>query len=266
MNIYKFEIKKLWFSTFFWSIGIIGSMLLFIAFFPTMASDPDTMTIILQNFPEEFLNFFGLNSDLPFNSILGYYAMTMQFVSAAIAIHAAYLGLSIISIEERELTADFLLTKPISRHQIFISKLLSSTTHLFILWAVIFANTILSVTLFSAGQSIDYTALVIYSLSIFLFQLSFLSIGIIISLIFPKFDNVITYSIAIGFGFFIVASMGDMLTIDWIKYLTPFGHYNPNMLLVDGFNIVLLLLNLIITITCFVGSYILYKKRNIHSV
>ena len=266
MNIYKFEVKKLWFSTFFWSIGIVGSMLLFIAFFPTMAADPDTMTVIMQNFPEEFLNFFGLNSDLPFNSILGYYAMTMQFVGAAIAIHAAYLGLSIISIEERELTADFLLTRPISRHQIYLSKVLSSITHMLILWAVIFANTLISVTLFSAGQSIDYSALVIYSLSIFLFQLSFLSIGIIISLVFPKFDNVITFSIAVGFGFFIISSMGEMLSMEWTKYLTPFGHYNPNMLLVDGFSVLLTVINLVITIACFYGSYVLYKRRNIHSI
>lgn len=265
MNIFKFELNKGWFSTLFWSIGIVGTMLLYIAFFPTMAADPEMMDVIMRNFPEEFLSFFGLNGDLSFGSILGYYALTMQFISAAIAIHATYLGLSILSIEERELTADFLLTRPVTRTTIFTSKALAALSHIIIVWAVIFAASILSTTLFRAGQTIDYSALIIYSFALFFFQVSFFSIGILVSLIVPKFDNVITYAIAIGFGFFIIASMGDMFSADWVQYLTPFGHFNPNTLLVSGFN-GLLLINIALTIICLGVSYKLYITRNIRSL
>jgi ABC-2 type transport system permease protein len=265
MNIFKFELKKGWFSTLFWSIGIVGAMLLYIAFFPTMAADPEMMDIIMRNFPEEFLSFFGLNGDLPFGTILGYYALTMQFISAAIAIHATYLGLSILSIEERELTADFLLTRPVTRTTIFTTKSFAALSHIIIVWAVIFINTLVSTTLFRAGQIVDYNALIIYSFGLFFFQISFFAIGLLVSLIVPKFDNVITYAIAIGFGFFVIASMGDMFSADWVQYLTPFGHFNPNSLLVSGFN-GLIFINIALSVICLSASYKLYITRNIHSL
>lgn len=266
MNIYKFEVNKQWISTLLWGAGIIAGMLMYIAFFPTMAEDPEMMTSIMDNFPDEFLAFFGINGDLPFNSVLGYYALTMQFVCIAYAIHAVYLGLSIISIEERELTADFLLTKPISRQRIFFNKILSSITHIIILWLIICGGSLISLTLFRAGQTIDYSAMLIYLISILLFQLSFFSIGLLASLLLPKLDNVIVYAVVIGFGFFIITSLGEMLSMDWVSYLSPFGHFNSNDVLVDGLNVGLTSINIIITIGCLIGAFILYQNKDVHSV
>lgn len=266
MNIFKFEINKQWFSTLIWGIGIIFGILLYIAFFPTMAEDPETMTTIMKNFPDEFLAFFGINGDLPFNSVLGYYALTMQFVCIAYAIHAVYLGLSILSVEERELTADFLLSKPISRQKIFLNKLLASLTHVFILWIIICGGSLISLTLFRAGQTIDYSAMMTYLFSILLFQLSFFSIGLLASLIIPKLDNVIVYAVGIGFGFFIINSLGEMLSMHWVNFLSPFGHFNSNDIIVYGFDVWLTLINVLITVSCITGAYILYQNKDIHSV
>lgn len=266
MNIYKFEVNKLWVSTLIWGAGILAGILMYIAFFPTMAEDPEMMTSIMGNFPDEFLAFFGINGDLPFNSVLGYYALTMQFVCIAYAIHAVYLGLSIISVEERDLTADFLLTKPISRKRIYISKILSSITHIVLLWVIICIGSLVSLTLFRADQTIDYNAMNIFLVSILLFQLSFFSIGLLASLLLPKLDNVIVYAVGIGFGFFIITSLGEMLSMDWVSYISPFGHFNSNDVLVDGFDFWLTAINVLITLGCLIAGYILYQNKDVHSV
>ncbi len=266
MTIFRFEIKKLWLSTLFWSVGLVSGLLLYMAFFPTMAADPSFMEAVLEDFPQEFLNFFGLSSDLPFSSILGYYALTMGFIMGAIAIHAAYLGLSILSVEERELTADFLMTRPISRKQIFIQKTLAILVHLGIIYLVINISSIVITTAFRSSQSIDYNALLLFTSSLILFQLFFASIGLAISVLLPKFDNVIAYSLAIGFGLFIVSGMGDMLSIDGIRYVTAYGYFDPNTVLVNGISLPFLVLDILwITIMLSI-SYKLYLSRNIHTV
>ncbi|MCF7925337.1 MAG: ABC transporter permease [Candidatus Izimaplasma sp.] len=266
MTVFRFEVKKLWLSTVFWSIGIFSALLLYMAFFPTMAADPTAMETIMQNFPEEFLHFFGLSSALTFNSILGYYAMTIGFIMGAIAVHGAYLGLSILSVEERELTADFLMTRPISRQQIFVQKVLAVVIHIVIIYIVINVASIITVTIFRSSQTVDYQTLLIFTSSLIFFQLFFVSLGLCVSLLIPKFDNVITYALALGFGLFILSGFGDMLSIELTTYLTPFGYFDPNIVLVEGLSLQLFILNLIWIIGTLFLSYKLYLSRNIHTI
>ncbi|MEC9485212.1 MAG: ABC transporter permease subunit [Candidatus Izemoplasma sp.] len=266
MNVLRFEVKKLWLFTLFWSIGLVFGLLLYMAFFPTMAADPSAMNAILENFPGEFLSFFGLDSALPFNTILGYYALTISFIMGAIAIHASYLGLSILSIEERELTADFLMTRPISRQSLFIQKLGAACFHLGVVYIVINISSILSVMLFRSGQSVDYTKLLTFTTSLLFFQLFFLSLGILVSLVIPKFDNVVSYAMGIGFGLFIISSFGDMLSIDIVSYFTAYGYFNPNEVLVNGLSIISMLLNTLWIVITIGIAFKLYLTRNIHTV
>ena len=69
-------------------------------------------------------------TSIDLSTVLGFYSFAFLFTQICLAIQAANYGFSLVSIEERELTADFLLAKPVGRTQILTSKLLAALSGL----------------------------------------------------------------------------------------------------------------------------------------
>lgn len=267
MNILKFEFKILLKNSLLWASGIGFFVIFYMVFFPLLMVENDAMLEIMSEFPEEFLAFFGMSSEISFTSLMGYYGLTMSFVYIPVAIQAAHYGVSILSVEERELTADFLLTKPVSRGQIFISKLGASVGALTVVNITIWITSYLSIWLFNAGDEVNYYAATILLLGIVFIQLFFLSIGLLISVIVKKVSSVIAYSMGLGFGLFILSSFGDMLSIKAIQLMTPYSHFDPIDIIVDEtFNWPYVSISVIVTVISLVIGYFMYQKRNIKSV
>ncbi len=92
------------------------------AFFPSMSQDSSALDSVMESFPEEMFQALGLREGLSISSLMGYFTLTFTMIQLAIAIQSSNYGFSILSEEERELTADFLMTKPVSRSNIYLSK------------------------------------------------------------------------------------------------------------------------------------------------
>ena len=267
MNIYKFELKMLTRSIIIWGSSIVFGLVIYMAFFPLMMVDNDSMIDLLASYPEEFLAFFGMNSDLLFTSIMGYYGLTMSFIYVPIAIQASLYGVSILSVEEREYTADFLLSKPVSRKNVFLSKFFAAFTALTVVNVAIWIFSFVSLLSFNAGMEVDYLGTVVLLSSIIFIQLFFLCVGLLISVIVKKVTSVIGYAMGLGFGLFIISSFGKMLSIESLKALTPYNHFEPIEILVNkSFNIFYFIICVLIIIISFSLGYFLYQKRNIKAL
>lgn len=121
----------------------------------------------------------GINIDYV-TSILGFYSMIFSFIVLCGAIQAMNMGISILSKESRERTADFLLVKPVSRSTIVTAKLLAAFTML-IVTNVLFC--IASTIIANAIKTVDYNVKIflMINLTLFFIQLIFLAIGVAIS-------------------------------------------------------------------------------------
>lgn len=267
MNIFKFELKGYIKSMFIWSGSITFFLFLYMAFFPAMAADPAAFNSMMESFPEEMMKLFGINRDLPMMTIMGYYSLTMSFVFIPVAIQASNYGFNILSVEERELTADFLLTKPISRRKIFLSKFFAALISLTITNAAIWIATIFAFMLFKGEENPEMFKVVVLLSSIILFQLFFLTVGMMISVMVKKVPSVISFSMGLGFGMFILSSLGKMLSSKFLDILSPYNHFDPGYILVDGtFDLIPTIISVSIIITSFIMSYFLYLRRNIASL
>jgi len=85
-----------------------------------LTEDKSSVVSSLQDNP--MMEAMGISAE-NFFSPLGMYAFLSSFLMLAASIHAINLGLSIITKEHMQNTADFLMTKPYSRKQIFLSKM-----------------------------------------------------------------------------------------------------------------------------------------------
>ena len=117
-------------------------ILIFFSIFPSFADQAALLNQTLSKFPPALLAAFGMNQ-VDLATMLGYFSFIFLFVQLCIAIQAGNYGFGLVSVEETELTADFLVSKPVSRAQILNSKLLAAITSLIVTDIVVWVSTII---------------------------------------------------------------------------------------------------------------------------
>ncbi len=265
MNVYLHELKAYRKSTIIWTISLVVVVILFFSLFPSFSSDIEKIRKLLGGFPKSIRSIIGISLD-SFNSILGYYSFPFSFIILIGSIQAMNLGTSIISKEVREKTADFLLTKPIKRTQILTSKILAVITYLIItnVIYIVSANIIASVV-----KNDDYSYKIFFMISITLLfvQLIFMSLGIIISVILPKIKSVLPISLATVFVFYFISFLSSTDSDDIIRYITPFKYFDPAYIIKNGsYETPFIIISLMIIFVTIVASYVIYDKKDIHTV
>lgn len=267
MNIYLFELKMLKKSIIIWSLAISLSLFLYLAFYPAMAAESAAFDALLANYPEEFLAFLGMRLDLPISSLLGYFALTFGMMQIPMAIQASNYGFHMLSVEEREMTADFLLSKPVSRKKILISKFLAALTSLTIVNIAVWIGSIAALLLFKGDTVLELNRVIVLLSTIVLFQLFFVSVGMLISVSVRKIPSVISFSMVMGFGLYIVYGFKSLFSSNILAYFTPYAYFESAEILITGkYDLIYTLVAVLIIIGSLTLSYILYNKRNIHSL
>ena len=263
MNIFFHEVKSYLKSVGIWSVAIFLIILIYFSAFNAIAVEAAELEQMLASFPEEMLIAFGMN-DMDFTSLLGYFGLAFLFCQICLAIQASNYGFSLLSIEERELTADFLLPKPVGRSKILTAKLLAAILALTITNLSVWASSFFVINLNRDGRTYDVHALVLILSTVVLFQLFFLSTGIVISLLMKRVRSVIPLSMALSFGMYILNIFGTMLGEDKLEIISPFRHFDPNYILANGaYDLPLVMISVAVIGIAIPASYILYQKRNI---
>lgn len=265
MNIYLHEIKAKLQSILVWSGSLCVLILVFLSMFQVFSAETAMVTELMASFPEELLIAFGM-TDMDWSTILGFYGLVFTFIQICLAVQASNYGIGLVSIEETEWTADFLLSKPVGRVQILTSKLLAAVTSLGITQAVVWASSFLFLNIFREGQELDAKTIAILLLSMIVFQLFFLTVGLAISLLVKRVRNVLPYSMALVFGLYILNAFGSMLGEESLEILSPFKHFAPSAIIKNAaWDWPLMMISVALTIISVIASYMLYARRNISS-
>lgn len=265
-NIFRHEFRTRLKSAAIWSLALAFLILFYFSFFPAFAGQAALMNEFLARYPQELRAAFGMdNIDLA--AVLGFFSFIFLFVQLCLAIQASNYGFGLVSIEESELTADFLLTKPLSRRQVLTSKLLAALACLTITNLVVWACSFLAVTLFSAGRDYEPRALALLLTSILFFQLFFLSLGLLISLLVKRVRSVTPYALALAFGAYVLNAFSGVFGEVALEYLSPFKHFDAAAIAKQGaYNPPLVLLDVAISLIALAISYWRYSRRDIPAV
>ena len=265
-NIYRHEFRARLRSVLIWSLALTFLTLFFFAMFPVFADQAALMNEMLAKFPPELLAAFGMeNMDLA--TVLGFYSFVFFFIQLCLAIQASNYGFGLVSIEESELTADFLLTKPVSRTQVLTSKLLAALTCLVLTNLVVWVSTFAAISLFRGGRSYDVSTLLLLLASLLIFQLFFLSVGLLISLLVKRVRSVTPYALGLAFGAYVLAAFSGVFGDVKLELITPFKHFDATPIVQQGaYDMPLVLLNVAVSLMALAASYWLYSRRDIPAV
>lgn len=265
-NIFDLEFRMHLRSMVIWSLSTAAVVFVYFSLFPAFAENAAALNETMASFPPEFRAAFGLG-ELDMSTVMGFFSLTYLIMQILLAIQAANYGFGLVSIEERELTADFLLAKPVSRTRIMTSKLFAALAGLGITQAVAWASAFAFINLFRDGKAYDPQLLARLLAGLIPFQLFFLTVGMAVSLLVRRVRSVTPYAMALGFGMYVLGAFSDLLGESTLEKVTPFKHFDPHYIIKHGnFDPSLVLISVVITVMSLVGSYWLYARRNIPSV
>lgn len=267
LNIFKYEFKMNIKSILIWSIALICVTFMLMVFYPAFSSDMTLLDKMMENYPKELLKAFGMAGSLSLADVLGYFAFIFTFLQLMLAIQASNYGFSILSIEEREFTADFLMSKPVSRTRIVTAKFLAAFFSLTICNMVTWAASFSAIELFKDGHSYELKPILILLSSIVLFQLFFLTLGMVISVLVKRVRNVLSFSLGLSFGMYILNTIRAIVGGEILGILTPFYHLEPNYILEHAhYQFPLAMIPVAVIIGSILVTYSLYTKRDIDSL
>jgi len=263
MNIYVHELKMNLRSVITWSVSLILMIFIFTSIYSGFADQAEVLNRTLEQMPPEFLMAFGMDG-LDMSTVLGFFSIIFLFVQLCVSIQAANYGFSLVSVEEREMTADFLLTKPVGRMTIMTNKLLAAITSLAITNLVVWISSFVFINMYRGERTYETKTLVLLLISVTFLQLFFLTVGMLLSLLPKKIRNVTPFSMGMVFGLYLLNAFGGLLGDDKLSVITPFKHFDPNQIIRNGsYDLPLVLISVSLIIISVVGGYLLYARRSI---
>jgi len=267
-NIYFRELKHHRTSFIIWCLSLIVLIWLDMAFYPILMKGDmmKQMSFLFENpFMKSMMAAFGASLDV-FANVLGFYAArNTVFILLLGSFFSILLAGKILSQEEHEKTAEFLLTKPVTRSEIVWSKLAAFLSYVLTLNIVILIAGFISLEIFKGDSEYSLTAFLIHTFYSFLLILTFGAIGLFLSIWIKRGRPTTNISIGIIIGgYFIDAASKITPSLDKIGYLSPFKFVDSSVLSPDyGLMWWRLLYFLGISFLLFTLTFISYKKKDI---
>lgn len=261
MTLTKHELRQGWKLTAIWTAGIGFFIAICVFMFPEMASEMKTVSKIFASMGA-FTAAFGMDR-LNFGTLIGFYAVECgNILGIGGALYAAMMASNLLCKEEKDRTAEFLLTHPVTRTQVVAGKLTAMLLQTVILNLAAFLLAVGSVA--AIGQEIPWKELWLLHLSCFLVQVELEGICFGISAFLRRNGMGIGMGITICMYFLnIVANLSK--EAKFLKYLTPFGFAEGADVVSDGkLNAVYITIGMCFTAIGICAAFWKYRRKDIH--
>ena len=263
MNVFIVEMRAHRKELIIWAFGIIFMVVAGMGKYVALSSSGQSMNEVFSQMPKSMQTIFGIGS-FDVSKASGYYGMLFLYLTIMATIHAVMLGSDIISKEERDKTAEFLFSKPISRNKIITSKLLVALVNILIINIITLVSSIIVVGKYSKGEVVT-SEIVILMGGMFILQLIFMFIGSAIASISKDPKTATSMSTAVLLITYILSMAIDLSgKIENLKYFTPFKYYEAkNLMFGGGFQLSFVILSIVIILSMLKITYVFCKKRDL---
>ncbi len=263
MNIIKRELRSHLKAMIVWSLAMAFLVFVWMIEYESFAGNP-VIDDFMATMPQGLLAALGMK-DLTLGSLNGFIGSIALYLYLLLGIQAVLLGSSIISKEERDKTAEYLFTLPISRRKVIVGKTISAIINVMILNMVTLSAMILSTMTYDKEENF-YQFLVLMFVSLFIIQMIFLSIGLFVSSVNKRHKKSGNIAVGIVMITFLISSLIDMVDrVDFLKYLTPFKYFDLSYILNEmSFEPIYILISILIMVVGIGGTFIFYPKRDLY--
>jgi ABC-2 type transport system permease protein len=246
-----------------WTIGLVAMVTMVISVYPTVRSSASALSAFVANYPEVLRRIFRLSD---YTSGPGYLSSELLSFMAPlmfIAVGVSWGGTTTAQ-EEEHRTTDLLLTLPISRTKILVTKICAAVVAQVVLAGVLFLALLLGVHF--VHLSIGSSKIAAASLSCAFLGIIYNAVGTFFGAAAGKKSISVGGAIALAFTGFIFYSLTPTVsTFNRIKLINPFQWTLGSEPLTHGLDILHISLRILAAIVLFSASTFLFGKRDIRA-
>lgn len=263
MTLFFHELRRDRVRLIVWTAAIAAMLLISILIYPQMTSQMNEIMGDMFSEMGAFSSAFNMDK-VNFGEFRGYFAVECgNVLGLGGAFFAALLGIMALAGEERERTAEFLLTHPVSRSYVVSRKLLAILAEILILNLVVAASAVAAAL--AIGQEIDAKLFAQVFTAYFLLQVEIACVMFGVSA-FLRGNGI---GIALGAAFVlyfmnILANLTD--DAEPLRYLTPFSYADGTAIVSSGaIEGKYLLPGLAFTVLGAALAFLHYNRKDIHA-
>ena len=261
MTLIKHELKQGKTSFLIWTVSIGFLLAICVFLFPEIKGQMDGISETFASMGS-FTAAFGMDR-LNFGTLIGFYAIECgNVLGLGGAFYASLCAVNILSKEEKDKTAEFLLSHPISRTRIITEKLIAVLIQITALNLIIYALSVGSMTMI--GEEIPWKEVNLLHLAYYLLQVELAGICFGVSAFLRKGSAGVGLGIAAMMYFLnLIANIAEVA--EFLKYITPFGYCEGADIVSNGsLDGTMVVIGMAMGITGIAVAYLRYSKKDIH--
>ena len=220
MTIVKHELRQSKLSFLIWTSAIGFLLVVCIFLFPEMKGEMESVGDVFSSMGS-FTDAFGMDR-LNFGTLTGYYAIECgNVMGLGGAFFSALCAVNILSKEEKDKTAEFLLAHPVSRVRVITEKLISLLIQITAMNLIIYVLSVGSMA--AVGEDIPWTEVDLFHIAYYILQIELAGICFGISAFMRKGNVGLGLGIAVTMYFLnLISNIAE--AAEFLKYITPFGY------------------------------------------
>lgn len=260
MTLVRHELRQGKAALLIWTAAIGFLLVICIFLFPEMEGQMANVDDIFASMGS-FTEAFGMDR-LNFGTFIGFYSVECgNILGLGGAFYASLCAVGILSKEEKDRTAEFLLAHPVSRKRIITEKLIAVLLQITAVNLIIYALSVGSIA--AIGEEIPWKEISLMHLAYYLLQLELAGICFGISAFLRKGSAGVGLGIAAMMYFLnLIANIAD--TADFLKYVTPFGYCEGADIVSNGsLDGTMVSIGAILGICGIMIAYLKYTKKDI---
>ena len=260
MTVFLHELRRSKISLIIWSCAISFMLGVCIIIYPEMSTQMGDISAMFSDMGA-FSDAFGMDQ-LNFGEFMGYFGIECSnTLGLGGALFAAVVGITALAKEERNRTAEFLLTHPISRTRIVTEKLISALLQVCILNAAVVAVSVVCILI--VGVEADAATLALLFLAHLILQLEITAVTFGISAFFNGGELGVGLGIVFGAYFMnILANLSEEL--EFLRFITPFGYTDGSYIISEkSIDIKYIVVGAAVSAVGIVAAYWKYRRTDI---
>jgi len=263
MNIFVRELKANLRSLIVWGVIVILFVTVGVGKFSAYYNNPE-MLAILDAFPPAMMAAFNLQA-FNLTTLNGFFGVMFTYFALLLSIAAAMWGSDIISKEERDKTVEFSLTLPVTRSRVVTAKALAALVNCLALLLITWGVSIVSATQYQPDSAF-YSFLRLCMLALFITQLIFLAVGILLGCAMKRYKRASAVAVALLLGTYFLSVISALnKNLGFLKYFSPFKYFDAGVLLRESrIDLTFVGLSLAIVLVSMVGAYLTYARRDLY--
>ncbi len=260
-SVVKWTLWQRRWSTLWWSIGVASLVLVTLAFYPTVHNQAASLNKSFGGLSNSTLALFG---GTDFFSPVGYLNSQLIYLMLPLLLIILGIGLggSLIGRDETEGTIEALLSRPISRTRLLLSKSLAGGLIILIVTSVGTAALVAMAQLVHIGVSAGNILAACFSC--FMLVLTFSVVAFLLAATGRGRAAALGIAVVYALGGYIFGSLAS--TVHWLKIpslIFPYHYYHSADILRGTFDWSSILFFALFTAGCMLISWLSFRKRDL---